>query len=384
VVDELAMPALDPHDPLGPGLTDPVAAALLDFLGRRTVELTQIGAELTPLAELATRLSAGGKRFRPAFCVWSFVAAGGEAADLPAAVRAAASLDLLHLGELVHDDVLDDSAIRRGMPAAHRWLAEDHREAGRIGDAEVFGRNGAILLGDLLQVWSVQLAQRCGLESPRLADACAFLELMRTEVTGGQFLDVLAGSQPWMSHPNEPDLAAAELEQALAMAARVVEYKSARYTVVRPCQFGAALAGGAADPDQLSQGLFRFGSPLGRAFQYRDDVLGVFGDPAVTGKPAGDDLREGKRTVLVAHAWAGTDRSGRAELASRLGTADLDADGVATLQQVVIDSGALAEVERMIDTLAAEADQALAQLELNPDGATALHRLAELAVRRTA
>jgi geranylgeranyl diphosphate synthase type I len=169
------------------------------------------------------------------------------------------------------------------------------------------------------------------------------------------------------------------LQRALDEASRVVEYKSARYTVRRPLQFGAALGG--AD-DQLQQRLGAFGSPIGRAFQYRDDLLGVFGDSRLTGKPSGDDLREGKRTVLVAQALAGADPAGRKLLETQIGNPDLDADGIAELQDVIIASGAREAVEKMIDNDHAEALAALAGADVTEDGRTALTALASAAVRR--
>ena len=135
---------------------------------------------------------------------------------------------------------------------------------------------------------------------------------------------------------------------------------------------------------ELHDALAAYGSPLGRAFQFRDDLLGVFGDPDVTGKPAGDDLREGKRTVLVAHALAGADARGRRLLARGLGDPALDDDGVAELQDVITASGAREDVESMIAAGHRQALRALADADLTPAGRTALTALADLAVRRDA
>ena len=178
---------------------------------------------------------------------------------------------------------------------------------------------------------------------------------MRTEVTCGQYLDVAAQSRPLGS----------DLDHALAAANRVVEYKSARYTVYRPAQLGAIIGGGSPD---LVDALAAYGSPLGRAFQFRDDLLGVFGDPELTGKPVGDDLREGKRTVLVAYTMAHTDDAGRTLLAERLGDPELDADGVSALQQVIVDCGAHEAVETMIATYYDEAMTALAEPSISAAG----------------
>jgi geranylgeranyl diphosphate synthase type I len=252
-----------------------------------------------------------------------------------------------------------------------------HTTSNWVGDAAAFGRAGAILLGDLLLMWSVQMLQRSGLPDTTLARALPIVEAMRTEVTCGQYLDVIAQARP-LRQPVDPD-AGSGIERALDEASRVVEYKSARYTVQRPCQMGAALGGG---DQRLHRALGAYGSPLGRAFQYRDDLLGVFGDTGLTGKPAGDDLREGKRTVLVAHAYAHADDAGRRLLEQRLGDPDLDADGVAALQQVITDSGALESVEAMIEECYDRAMAALSEAEMTEEGRAALTALADAAVRR--
>lgn len=366
--------ALDPRRPLSAEFRTAIAAELGAFVDAQAPLLAAMGPELGPVLDLVRASLAGGKRLRPAFCVWSFLACGGRPDQLPAVLRVAASLELLHVSALVHDDLMDGSDLRRGQPAAHRRFDAMHRHSDWLGSPAAFGQAGAVLLGDLLLMWSVELAERSGAEPAALARALPLLQAMRTEVTCGQYLDVVAQAQPLRAEPGA-------IGQALDEASRVVEYKSARYTVQRPCQIGAALAG--PDPARL-QALARYGSPLGRAFQYRDDVLGVFGDPDRTGKPAGDDLREGKRTVLVAHALAGADPAGRALLARRLGDPALDLAGVEALRQVIVASGAREQVEAMIEAGHAQAVQALEGTDLTPAGRTALVALAGLAARREA
>jgi geranylgeranyl diphosphate synthase, type I len=281
----------------------------------------------------------------------------------------------LHVSALVHDDVMDSSDRRRGAPSAHRQFEALHAGSGWVGDRQTFGHAGAILLGDLLLMWSSQMIQRSGLARDALERALPVVEAMRTEVTCGQYLDVVAQVQPLHAGPGE----GAEIGIALDEASRVVEYKSARYTVRRPCQTGAAMACASAE---LQEALAAYGSPLGRAFQFRDDLLGVFGDPDRTGKPAGDDLREGKRTVLIAHALASADMAGRELLVRRLGDSALDDAGVRELQHVITASGAREEVEAMIAAGHRQALRALADADLTPAGRTALTALAELAVDR--
>jgi geranylgeranyl diphosphate synthase type I len=371
VVDAPAVPTLlDPRHPLGELLRAAVDDRVTDFLGRQAGRLENLGPEVQPLLALTSRLLAGGKRLRPAFCIWGYVAAAGrDDQDLDPVLTAAASLELLHASALVHDDVMDGSDTRRGAPAVHRQFEALHTVDGRLGDPESFGRAAAILLGDLLLMWSVEMLERAGLPDPTLPGALAIAHTMRTEVTCGQYLDVAAQSRPL----------GFDLEHALDAANRVVEYKSARYTVYRPAQLGATIGGGSSE---LLTALAGYGSPLGRAFQLRDDLLGVFGDPAVTGKPVGDDLREGKRTVLVAHTMAHTDAHGRALLVRCLGDPDLDADGVAALQQVIVGSGAREAVESMIAAYGDEAVAALAAPSISAPGREALTALAAAAVNR--
>src|SRR4051812_15144338 len=300
-----------------------------------------MGQELELVLDMVRQGVTGGKRLRPAFCFWSYRAAGGADDGLPGVLTAAASLELLHVSALVHDDVMDSSDLRRGRPAAHRQFEAAHADGTWLGDSAAFGRAPAILLGDLLLMWSAEMARSAGVPASALERALPLLEAMRTEVTCGQYLDVVAQAQPLVTGQRSPD-AARSIRLALDEASRVVEYKSARYTVRRPCEIGAALADGGP---QRQEALAAYGSPLGRAFQFRDDLLGVFGDPELTGKPAGDDLREGKRTVLVAHAYAGADAEGRELLGRRLGDPSLDERGVTDLQQVIIASGAREAVE---------------------------------------
>jgi len=372
---------LDPQHPLAPAFQDAVAAELRGFLAAQGSALETMGSELAPVHQLAARLLQGGKRVRPAFCVWGYVAAAGlpDDASFTSLLRAAASLDVLHVSALVHDDVMDASDLRRGQPSAHRQFEALHNDSGWVGDPGGFGRAAAILLGDLLVMWSAQLLAGAGLEPAALERARPVVDAMRTEVTCGQYLDVVAQARP-LPEPSPAGGGEPEVAVALDEANRVVEYKSARYTVQRPSQIGAALGGGGPE---LHDALAAFGSPIGRAFQFRDDLLGVFGDTEVTGKPAGDDLREGKRTVLVAHAFAHADPAGRRLLAQRLGDPALDPAGVAELQEVLVSSGARDAVEAMISEGHDRALTALNVADLSDVGRAGLTALAGAAVRRS-
>ena len=245
---------------------------------------------------------------------------------------------------------MDDSDTRRGAPAVHRRFATLHRGGGWTGDGERFGLAGAVLAGDLCLVWCDELFTDSGLDTAALARGRSTFDRMRTELMGGQYLDML-----------EQAVASRHPEGSLERARRVIRYKSAKYTIEHPLLLGGRLAG--AD-DALLRGYSAFGLPLGEAFQLRDDVLGVFGDPSETGKPAGDDLREGKRTVLVATALR-TATPAQVALVSRLlGDPALDAGGVDALREVLVATGALAAVERLIDELVERAVAALAATDV--------------------
>jgi geranylgeranyl diphosphate synthase, type I len=371
----------DPRSPLSATFRGAVAECLDSFVAQQAHVLAAMGPELGPMQSMAQQLLVGGKRLRPAFCYWSYVAAGGEGDDQGQVLTAAASLELLHVSALVHDDVMDASDVRRGRPAAHRQFEALHANAAWLGDPASFGRAGAILLGDLLIMWSAQMMSGCGLPHAAVRRALPLLELMRTEVTCGQYLDMVAQAHPLEVAQAGEDAAGSPIELALDNASRVVEFKSARYTVQRPSQIGAAL--GAAGGELLAA-LAAYGSVLGRAFQFRDDLLGVFGDPQVTGKPAGDDLREGKRTVLIAHALHAARPAGRGTLERLLGDPGLDEDGVRRLQDIIVTSGARDAVEAMIGDGYSRALEALEATDMTAEGRIALTALADLAVRRDA
>ena len=320
------------------------------------------------MTDALSALLAGGKRLRPAFCYWGWRGAKDAPDNLPelddAALRAAASLEFLQGCALIHDDVMDGSDTRRGLPAAHRRFATVHRGSGWLGTSEDFGIGAAILLGDLCLSWADEVLLTSGMPSEALRRAKAVYDEMRTELMAGQYLDLL-----------EQARGGGSVERAM----QVVRYKSAKYTIERPLHIGAALAG--ADTS-VFQAYSAYGLPLGEAFQLRDDVLGVFGDPQETGKPAGDDLREGKRTVLIAIASERADDHQAATLRAHLGDPALDADGVALLRAVIQDTGALADTEMMIDDFLAKALAAAQDPAIAEPTQAVLTELAYAATRR--
>ncbi len=340
-----------------------VGRALQAFLRRQRDVLLAAGEELLPGLDAVSGLLASGKRLRPAFCYWGWRGAGGG--DCPEILTAAAALELLHASALVHDDVMDGSDTRRGQPSLHRQFAARHAGERWRGSPQAFGTGAAILLGDLLLCWTDEMFRASGLPAAALQRGQPVLDRMRTEVMAGQYLDMLAQAT-----------GDASVESAL----RVAEHKSAKYTIERPLHLGAAMAG----PDGLAgvnAAFSGYGLPLGVAFQLRDDVLGVFGDPAQTGKPAGDDVREGKRTVLLAMTMARASARQAAVISRRLGDPLLDPAGTAEVRAVITETGALAECEQMIGRNVARALGALDGAPITPEARDAL---AELAVAATA
>lgn len=338
-------------------------------------EAESYGPDAALLLDAAARTLHGGKRLRARFCHSGWTAVARFADRSTQATQPlwdlCAALEIFQSAALVHDDLIDNSDTRRGRPAAHRALEQQHGEQRWTGNADAFGRSSAILLGDLLISWSDDLLEQSLAEHPHAASVRRVYARMRRDVTIGQFLDI-AEESAWRVSPD-----AEHAQRAL----RVASLKSARYSIEQPLALGAAFAG--ADADQLD-GLRAFGHPLGMAFQLRDDVLGVYGDESVTGKPTGDDLREGKRTVLIALARENLDASARRVVDELLGDPGLEESQIAALQATITASGALERVEEMIRAYAAEADRALVGARLDNAAVGDLRDLAHAATVRTA
>ena len=365
-------------------LVDLVQAGIDAFLDDRQRLMASIAPDLTPFIDYSRDLLHGGKRFRALFCYWGWQAVSGRSAgqlgesadpdELHAVVLAASALEIFHAAALVHDDIMDNSDTRRGRPSAHRRFESLHADGHWTGDPAGFGRSGALLLGDLLLGWSDELfdtAIQLLASSAAKDTARAEFNLMRTEVTVGQFLDILE-ERAWQGFP--------EADQ-LSRAHRVIVYKSAKYSIEAPLAIGSILGGGTVE--QVAA-LRDFGLPLGIAFQLRDDLLGVFGNPQETGKPSGDDLREGKRTVLVALARARLPSNGRHLMDELLGDPELTEQQVAILQASIRASGAVEEVERIIDRTVRTALAAIADAPISGAARAQLVQLADAVVKRSA
>lgn len=338
-------------------VADPVARRLAEVLDAELTRWSAFDADLAEPLEATRRLVlAGGKRLRPAFCHWAFVAAGGDPYD-PSIVDLGAAFELLHAFALMHDDVMDGSETRRGQPAIHTAFTSIHENARWRGEPRRFGEGVAILAGDLAAVFADRLV------SGFPPEAVALWHELKIEINVGQYLDVLG---------------TVRAEADLQTARRISRYKSGKYTVERPLALGASLAPRGASVTGV---LAAYGEPLGEAFQLRDDILGAFGDTVRTGKPVGDDLREGKPTPLLAIARARVDERDRAAL-QRVGAADLVPDEIAELQAVLERCGARAAVEDLIETRTAEAIAALEGAALASGANEALVELARYVAAR--
>ena len=312
-----------------------------------------------PLASLRALLLAGGKRIRPVFCHWAFVGVGGDPDD-QRVVDAGAALELLHTMAVIHDDIMDGSVRRHGTDTLHHDFARRHRRAGWRGEDRRFGEGVALLMGDLAFVYSDQLMAG----APK--EAWEVFNQLRLEVNVGQYLDLLGTARG---------------DATPALARRICRFKSGKYTVERPLHIGAAL-GAPGRMAELCGPLTGYGLPLGEAFQLRDDVLGTFGDPGVTGKAVGEDLREGKPTLLFALARQRAGGGAARLLAERFGATDLSADEVVAIQAVLVETGARAEVEDTINELVEESLAAASQLPVTAEARNALAELARFVAGR--
>lgn len=326
---------------------------LRNVLEGETRRWTEFDADLAqPFHELSRLVLLGGKHLRSAFCFWGFIGAGGDPSD-NRVIDAGAAIELMHAFALFHDDVMDGSATRRGSPTTHTVYSQQHEAQRWAGEPRRFGEGVAILVGDLAFVYADQLL----IDAP--SQVWKIWNELRIELNIGQYLDMLGTAQS---------------ERQRAKAERISRYKSGKYTIERPLHLGAVLA----NPKQSSEvlaALSAYGLPLGDAFQMRDDVLGAFGETAITGKPVGDDLREGKPTPLMAMATARANEQ-QLHVLQLVGTTRLDNAQVADVQQVMIDTGALAELEAHIRALT---DRAIAAIRVAPITQDARDSLVELA-----
>jgi len=333
-----------------------------EFLNEQKPILNGVSPAASQLVDFAREFLVGGKRLRAAFCYWGYKAAGGDSEK--EILHAASALEFLQGCALVHDDVMDASDTRRGKPAIHKRFENLHNDQSFAGSKELFGVGGAVLLGDLMLSWADQMLLNSGFEFQALKRGKDLYDLMRTELMAGQYLDLY----------NQ-----AKRGGDVAESFNVIRFKSAKYSIERPLQLGGKLA---TDDENLNKVLSDFGLPLGEAFQLRDDLLGVFGDPEITGKPAGDDLREGKRTVLIELAFENANPAESKLLEDLFGKADLTQHEVDNLREVLQATGAQNRVEELIEQLFQRSNEALSESNVTTEAKNALAELAIAATSR--
>lgn len=366
--DELAAHPWRLDSPLS-AVPSAVDAQLKEYLNRSQEEFSHIGplvgGAITVLRDFIVN---GGKRVRPTFA-WAGIRAAleGGGGSSPAAgidqgaiLNALSAFEFIQACALIHDDIIDRSDTRRGFPTAHRTFESKHHERGWLGSSEHYGISQAILIGDLAFAWADDLYNGSGLSTTALQWARPAWRAMRTEVIGGQILDIALEANG---------------SEDVADSFAVIKYKTASYTVARPLHIGAALAGA---NEQTQTMLRNVGQDIGEAFQLRDDQLGVFGDPEVTGKPSGDDLRTGKRTTLINEALQRGDESQVAALREGLGKGEESAEtDIERLRDIIYDTGAQAEVEKLIEARTQRAIESLRAGGLGADITAELTQLAE-------
>lgn len=345
-------------------IRDAVEIELAAFLTAQAKYLESISSDLKPVSQaLSLFLLDSGKRLRPLFAYSGYTSAGAEITT--PVIKAVASLELLQACALIHDDLIDGSDTRRGKPSIHRHFESIHVQEELEGFAPAYGLAAAVLLGDLALVWSSQLLNSSGLAPAQLQDVLPLHDEMRVELMAGQFLDI-----------HEQTQKTADLNRSM----KIARYKSGKYTIERPLHIGAALS--QQQSPELMSALSAYGLPLGEAFQYRDDLLGVFGDTNVTGKPVGDDLREGKRTVLIALTDLGCTDAMHKEFRKYFGVPDLDAHGVSILQEMIVSTGAKDKLETMVNELTERALRASENECIDEKAHPLLLELAKIATKR--
>ena len=345
-------------------LKSAVDKSLASFFDRESAYLQSVDDDLIPVSNaLGHFLLDSGKRLRPLFAAIGHIGAGGEITQ--ESITALSSLELVHVCALIHDDLMDASDRRRGAPSIHKQFETIHKDKNLHGSSEQFGLAASVLMGDLAIIWADKMLHESGVKSSQVLSALPVYDEMRVELMAGQYLDVY-----------EQALASESIERSL----KVARYKSGKYSIERPLHFGAALS---ANAKSEQYGIYsQYGLPLGEAFQLRDDIIGVFGDPKETGKPAGDDLREGKRTVLIASTLNKSNGAQRKEFEKYFGKANLDQAGVEVLRSIIIDTGALKEVELLISQMTSNARTAAKSGGISPKAGAMLEEMAIAATMR--
>jgi len=332
--------------------TDSFSSRIDEFLKQEIDKWRQVDESiLPPLISLSNFISNGGKRLRPVFCYLGAKLMGIAQEDNENLLNAGCTLELLHNFALVHDDFMDKSDTRRGIPTVHKYLEEYYSKLEYRGDIEHFAASVAILAGDFAFTYADSFARN-------LPKQCLDIyEILKVELFAGQQMDIDAG---YRSNVSKNQIS------------KIAQYKSGKYTIERPLHIGALIVNENAPLEMISS----FGSPLGEAFQLRDDILGIFGDRDNTGKPVGDDIREGKFTLLLAHAKERASKD-ELELLNRCGSLDITQEEIDLITNIIKSGGALDLVEQRIKFLHNEAMQALENIQTNNEAKELAQSLAK-------
>jgi geranylgeranyl diphosphate synthase type I len=328
--------------------------------GRCVAELAESGVEAA--GDILVEFVDGGKCLRSTFMYLGWLAGAAESDE---ALFASAGLELLHAFALLQDDVMDAASSRRGRPAAHIQLSQWHRNRKLSGPADRFGESAAILLGDLCLIWAEQMLRESGVEYRSLQQAWPRYDAMRTELAIGQFADLANDVRDLPS---------------MDMVLEVARRKSGNYTVRRPLEIGAAMSGCS---DRTVSGMGRYGEAVGEAFQLRDDLLGVFGAEALTGKPDGQDLIERKATSVVIAAHQLADPVTRKQMDELMNNGDLDDCAIDRWRRLIVTSGAVQWIEDTIVERVSSALDELQQLRIGDPVRAALTNMAAVCTERT-
>ncbi len=333
------------------------------YFNEKLKEAAEIDPESVVLVEELRRfIGNGGKRIRPAFAYAGYVASGGRSLD--AILFASASLEFVQAFALIHDDLIDDSPLRRGKPSVHKVFEDFHKNRAFSSDAQHFGLSSAILSGDLALSFADELLSTSPFPSERIKRAKFYFDTLKKQVVFGQHLDLIASVKKKVV---EKDILT------------ILEYKTAKYTVERPLQIGAALAG--ADEDVMK--IFsEYGIRLGQAFQIQDDILGTFGNKETIGKPNDSDIKEGKKTLLVVKAleWAKGEEKRRLEKV--LGNKKVTDREIEEARNTIKDTGALEYSQKLATSLILQAKEVIAKARLNDEGKNYLLQAADYLLTR--
>lgn len=334
------------------------------FLKQKKIQALEISSEASELVDEISRfIGAGGSRVRPAFFYSGYVAAGGRAHD--AAVYAAMCTEFLHTFALIHDDIVDRSATRRGRPTSHKAFEKLHKVKKFEGSRDHFGLSAAILAGDLAHTFAEEILTSAPFPQERVRRARFYFDLMKSQVIAGEYLDVLGGYKKRLSE-----------EEILT----ILEYKTAKYTVERPLQIGAVLAGA---ENGVLETFTAYAIPLGQAFQLQDDILGVFGDSGKMGKPVDSDIREGKKTVLIAKAYEWANGREKKLLERVVGNQEASSSDINKVREIIYRVGANDYATRLSHKLIEQSKEALGAAKLQEEGKVYLLAAADYLMNRT-